>query len=247
MFDVEFTPQQIDRMCERATKFLGAVSQVPAIRSLLHLGGYTAGEHAHGWDLLLRLLGYQQATDPVGSPQEIRQRAATVALDEWDGRGFERARAALDHRFPSQSRYVFDGLCAGTGAEAIGTVRTFLDRVAALRDGTDLARSATRDADREAAELLVVRRITHPAEEQRLRTLIAEATSLPDLPPPAQPDPTLRQQTAHELAAWLRDWRETARVLVVRRDYLIRLGLAERRNGKGAVRPSAEPEATGSV
>lgn len=39
----------------------------------------------------------------------------------------------------------------------------------------------------------------------------------------------MRQKVARELEAWLRDWRETARVLVTRRDYQIRLGLAERR------------------
>jgi hypothetical protein len=46
------------------------------------------------------------------------------------------------------------------------------------------------------------------------------------------PHPNLREQTARALDAWLRDWRETARVLVTRRDYQIRLGLAERRASK---------------
>jgi hypothetical protein len=38
-------------------------------------------------------------------------------------------------------------------------------------------------------------------EERRLRTLIADATSLAELPVIAEPDPTKRQQTAQKLDA----------------------------------------------
>lgn len=77
---------------------------------------------------------------------------------------------------------------------------------------------------------MATRRIIDADEEQRLRALIAEATSLADMPVTAQPDPAQRQKTARALDAWLRDRRETTRVLVTRRDYQIRMGLAERRS-----------------
>jgi hypothetical protein len=243
MTSKQYTSQEIDRLGMRGTKFLGAVSQVPRIRSILHAGGYSDDDHERGWDLTLRLLGYHQRMDAPDSPQVLRQRAATEELDQWDGQALERSRAALEHRYPEQSRYVFEGLSAGSGAEAIATVRTFLDRVAALRDGTDVSRIATRAEDRAAADLLAVRRIVTSAEELRLRTLLGEATSLPDLPRSTQPDSSQRQHTARELDAWLRDWRATARVLVTRRDDLIRLGLAERRTSKGERGPEIiEPE-----
>jgi hypothetical protein len=171
---------------------------------------------------------------------DLGQREATAQLDQWDGANFDRARAALDHRHPDQSAYVFDNLSAKSGAEAIGSVRTFLDRVAALRDGTDSARTSTRDADKAAAALLATRRIVDADEERRLRALIADATSLAELPVIAEPDPTKRQQTARKLDAWLRDWRETARVLITRRDHQIRLGLAERRAPKAEAAASTE-------
>ena len=147
-------------------------------------------------------------------------------------------------------------------------IYTFLDRVAALRDGSDAARANTRTEDRAAAELLAARRGVaaklerdvalaglskrlatvetgapmatsldalryRGPEEARLRGLIAEATSLADMPAPLEPDPSDLDKKASALQGWLRDWRETARVLVTRRDYQIRLGLAERRMTKG--------------
>jgi hypothetical protein len=230
MADNELTQPQIELIAERGTKFLSGASQVPSIRMALSQGGYTEEEHKQGWELLLGLLGYK--TNLQGSPVALRQREATAELDQWDGENFERARAALDHRFPDQSAYVFDNLSAKSGAESIAAVRTFIDRVAALRDGTDAERANTRSDDKAAAELLAARRIVDAAEEQRLRGLIAEATKLADAPTVKEPDPSVRQQTATKLDAWLRDWRETARVLIKRRDHQIRLGLAERRSAK---------------
>jgi hypothetical protein len=232
MSDTELTSIQIERITERATKFIGTVSQVPSIRAILDLGGYSEEEHQRGWSLWLDLLGYRRSPDTTTDVTRIRQREAIAELDQWDGPSFDRTRAALEHRFPAQAAYVFDGLTAKSGVEAVGAVRTFLDRVAALRDGTDAARAATRSEDQAAWQLLVTRRIVDTNEEQRLRGLITEASTLPDMPAPVQPDPSLRQQTARALDAWLRDWRETARVLVTRRDYQIRLGLAERRASK---------------
>jgi hypothetical protein len=237
----ELSQVQIDVLAERAIKFLSAASQVPSIRVLLDRGGYHEEEHKHGWELALSVLGYN-TTIQNGPAKALRQSQATAELDAWDGENFSRARAALDHRFPAQSAYVFDNLSAKTGPEAIGAVRTFLDRVAALRDGSDPARADSRDADKAAAELLAARRIVDQGEEARLRALITEATSLAHKPVVAEPDPSLRQKLAKQLDAWLRDWRETARVLVTRRDYQIRLGLAERRAAKAEVDPAPAPE-----
>jgi hypothetical protein len=49
---------------------------------------------------------------------------------------------------------------------------------------------------------------------------------------PVEAGPDERQQAARRLHDWLADWRETARVVVTRGDYLIRLGLINRRTSK---------------
>jgi hypothetical protein len=225
-----YSETDIELLTERGTKFLSTTSQVPNIRALLHEGGYSEAEHRHGWELLLDVLGYRTNT-AQGSVQELRQRSAMAELDQWDGPAFDRSRAALERRYPDQAAYVFQNLNAKTGAESIGAVATFLNRVASLRDGTDAARASTRAPDKEAADLLAARKIVDATEEQRLRALIDQATSIADMPAPVE-DPNVRQQRAAELDAWLSDWRESARVLVTRRDHQIRLGLAERRASK---------------
>ncbi len=239
MADNELTPAQIDAITERGTKFLSAASQNENIRVMLDRGGYTEEEHKRGWEMLLDLLGYKNTASSASGPP-LRQRQAAAELDAYDGPSFDRARAALDHRFPSQAAYVFEGLTAKTGAESIGAVRTFVDRVASLRDGTDPTRVNTREDDTAAAALLASRHIIDADEERRLRALIAEATSLADMPTLSVPSPSARQQTARTLDAWLRDWRETARVLVTRRDYQIRMGLVTRRSPQAAGGESEE-------
>lgn len=232
MSSTDLGSNQVDRIVERATKFLSAASQVPAIRVRLDQGGYSADEHEAGWQLLLEVLGYRGRSLVAVPAAEIRQREATAELDQWDGPAFERARAALSRSFPAQAAYVFEGLTAAEGAAAIGAVRTFLDRVAALRDGSDPGRTATRDADAQAAALLATRRVVDAAEEARLRGLIAEATRLADPRVFSESEPSSRQRAARALEAWLADWRSTARALITRRDHQIRLGLAERRAPK---------------
>ncbi len=239
MDDKLLTTAQIEATVERGFKFLGTMSQVPSIRALMQRGGYTTEEHARGWELALELVGYKNPIEASGT--QLKQRQAIAELDAYDGPSFDRARAALDRQYPAQSAYVFEGLTAKSGADAVGSVRTFVDRVAALRDGSDPKRSGTRADDAAAAALLGARQIIDASEETRLRGLIADATSLAEMPTPAEPDPTQRQVTARALDAWLRDWRETARVLVTRRDYQIRLGLAERRAPSGtASEPGSE-------
>jgi hypothetical protein len=248
MAEAELSSKDIDRIVARATKFLGALSQNSRIRDLLVAGGYDAEEHERGWQLLLELLGYRPSERFASGPEMTPQAAAEAALDAWDGPAFERSRYPLERAFPAQAQYIFENLAPKTGREAVGAVATFLDRVAALRDGTDPARAATREQDRKAAALLEKRRVINAAEEQRLRTLIADAKRLADAtaPPPPLVDPGRRQLVARELQAFLRDWRETARVLVTRRDYQIQLGLAERRSrrkGADADERRAAPDA----
>jgi len=94
-----------------------------------------------------------------------------------------------------------------------------------------------------AAIALLAERGINAAERQRLRNLIAVAESAPDLSLPdaetvAKSEATnLRNLMA--LRAWYEEWSGIARVVIKRRDYLIRMGLAKRR--VLAVEPLAPP------
>ncbi len=68
-------------------------------------------------------------------------------------------------------------------------MRTFVDRVAELRDGSDAARSSSKETDAAAASLLSALRIIDADEEKRLRALITEAARLADAPRPSRPIP----------------------------------------------------------
>ena len=240
------TEQDIDDDIDQGTKFLRTLSTRSEVRRIMEHNGYRPKEHLLGWSLLLELCGYGAGqAEPEQEP--LPQERAIAELDSWDGPGFQRARPALHRLHPEQEAYVFEALHAATGAAAVGSVNTFLDRVAALRDGTDGRRAGTREADKAAAATLRERNIVTAEIEAHLRKLIEQATELAPSPPPEEePKPEQDehyQGTARKFHAWLIDWGQTARAVINRRQYLIWLGLTEPRRspptGEGA--GAAEP------
>lgn len=237
----ELSQRTVARDIEDGTKFLSTLSKRPPIyRMLRERAGYSSEEHQRGWQLLFDLLGYSESgpDDAAGSASAAAK--AIADLDAWDGPNFSRARAALKRKFPEQGEYIFNGLTAAQGAAAVGTVKTFLDRVVALRDGSDAARSGTRDADREATKLLAERRILDEESEARLRKLLDLATaSTPPSPEKEQDggnDPDAEAQHIENAIAfhdWLVDWRAQAREVISKQQYLYWLGLSGGSGGSG--------------
>jgi hypothetical protein len=227
-----FTRVQIDRMLHRGRKVLHALSRKPEIRRIAAQAGYTQHEHEVGWALWLYLMGYlQPAATPVSTANSAYD-DAVAKLDLWDGPNFERSRAALERLYPDQAAYVFHNLRAGKGVESVGAVNTYLQRVVALREGTDSTRSAARVDDKAAAETLATRNILTAEVETYLRGLLDIATEgqPPEAPPvPVDSDDPEYQAKAAAFDAWLTDWRRTLRNTITRRDYLIQLGLVSRR------------------
>jgi hypothetical protein len=237
----EVSRQVLEETPGRAITLLRALGTSPAIRALLAANGYTPKDHEEGWNLLHKVSGYVPGeAGPVDD--DTKARDAITELDAWDEQGFQRAHAALTRLHPAQDRYIFDGLAPAKGPEAVLRVALFLDRLDALEGGPD--RKATRKADRAALETLETRGITK-AERTRLRALVGVAQSSPRLPiiaSTAASSVEKRTEALRELRAWYNDWASTARAVVTRRDYLIRLGLARR---KRAIRAAASPGVAG--
>ena len=72
-----------------------------------------------------------------------------------------------------------------------------------------------------------------PEVRGHLRELIAVAHTA--APPVFPSDPSVedRHQALLELRAWYKDWSETARAVIRRKDYLVMLGLSKRRVNRG--------------
>ena len=225
----------------RALKFLQGVSTFAPIAILLASKGYSQEDHLEGWNLLHVVTGYKKPPPPMLEVVEVRD--AIAELDAWDEPNFRIIHAALQRRHPDQDELVFRDLTPTTGAGAVLTVKTLLDRLDTLEKGKD--RKETRTADHAALATLEKRGIT-PAERKRVRGLIAIAQRglspealLSDAPlqVAALENQSPKREDLEKLRAWLVEWSETARAVIKRRDYLIRLGLAKRkkqpRNGSG--------------
>ena len=118
-------------------------------------------------------------------------------------------------------------------------MQTFLDRYAALRDGTDPARADSREADK-AAATLESRNIITPTIEQQLRELIDVVKSGNSAGSGATSEESL-QGAAMTFAQWFQDWRTTASVGITRRDFRIMLGISRRRAADANPEPAPQP------
>ncbi|HEU4411791.1 MAG TPA: hypothetical protein VFS43_41505 [Polyangiaceae bacterium] len=209
--------------------FLRAVGTSKAIRALIMARGYTAADHQEGWSLLHKVSGLHELERPEEIDEGVRD--AINELDTWDEDGYRLVRAALTRKHPAQAEFVLSGLAPATGGAAVLSVKNLLDRLDALEKSP--ARKATRAEDRAALETLAKRGIT-PQERARLRALVNAAQTAAELRPDERADDDAAAKAQREsdlvaLRAWYVDWAETARVGVKRRDYLIRLGLGQRR------------------
>ncbi len=223
----------LDEINPRALKFLGALSTNAYIRAILAKRGYTDTHHNNGWSLLLRAAGYRRPTGTVRTAPEASGAIATI--DAWDEPNFRVARAALAVEFPDQLTFIFQDLEPQTGAGAVVSVTTFLDRLDELESGKD--RKATRKVDQAALARLAERGIDE-SERKRFRALLGVALSSPpsdDGAPSVIPDPKGASELRDAKVAlynFFAEWSEIARADIKRRDYLIQLGMANRKVGK---------------
>jgi hypothetical protein len=218
-----YQQQQLESTPERTLPFLRAIAINQLIRYAMSGAGYTDADQAEGWQLLLAATGY--ASQKQSSNADSAARQAITELDDWDESGFRRIHAALNRLHPEQDAFVFSGLEASRGSAAVIGVTKLLDRLDQLEKGSN--------ADKAAIDTLKKRGITADTR-QHLRGLVAVAQAATLAESAVMPQPSDAQQKSLEaLAAWHNDWSETARAIIRRRDHLILMGLAKRRNRKG--------------
>jgi hypothetical protein len=233
--------QVLEETPGRVLSFLQAAGTVPPIAALLATRGYTADEHREGWALLHRVAGYER-TPTADAGKEVS--AAIAELDAWDEPNFRIIEATLDRSHAEQAAFVFHDLAPATGALAVLSVKTLLDRLDVLEDGVD--RAASRKADHAALKRLEKKGYTKE-ERQRLRGLIKTAERVADLSDAPSAIDTARERDLEKLRAWYVEWAETARAVISRRDHLIRLGLAKRKSAKKGKPLPAPSHAPGST
>ncbi|MBN1612086.1 MAG: hypothetical protein JW940_35975 [Polyangiaceae bacterium] len=228
-----YQQQQIEAAPERALLFLRAVATNQRIRYAMASVGYTDAEQAEGWQLLLAASGY--AAPKPSHDADAAARQAIIELDDWDEAGYRRIHAALERLHPEQDTIVFAGLEANRGPSAVLGVAILLDRLDQLEAGSA--------EDRAAIATLQKRGIT-PSVRQHLRGLLSLAQTAKPAETPVVESVPSNQQALEALYAWHRDWSETARAIIRRRDHLILMGLAKRRTRKTDDAASEEPSSS---
>lgn len=233
----------LDEIPFRSLRLFGAISSNPYIRATVNTRGYTETIHEHVWALILKAAGFRQT--PAAQLLKPEAASAIKEIDAWDEPNFRVARATL-LEMPEQLTFVFDGLEPQKGTASVASVSIFLDRLDELQNSKE--RKATRKADLAALEKLAARRIDD-AERKRLRELIAVATGSP-LAEELAADPVKAEkevarkaeQREAKIELWrlFMEWSEIARADIKRRDHLIQLGLAKRKEGKKKEQPEAE-------
>ena len=222
----------------RALQFLRAAATHEGIHGALRAAGYSKAEHDAAWEMLHRVSGYKKPLPGAPSADKEQVRQAILRLDSLNEVTLERIDAPLKRLHPEQHAFVFDGLAAAQGAGSVLTVGRLCDRLDALEGAPE--REATRAADQAALATLAGRGITS-AFRAELRGLVQVASSFSENAPPppvAFPD----EQQLGDLKAlrqWYVDWSQTAKAVVVRRDWLIRLGLAKRKKSARGEQPEA--------
>lgn len=213
-------------------RFLIALNH-PAILGAMKAAGYSNEDHLEGWNLFLNISNAPTAAAPIATVSVAAK--AIAEIKGWNGQGFRRARAVLDHKFPAVSEFIFAGI-DGSELGPVFDLMTFLDRCKDLENGAD--RKATRKTDHAALAALASRGIGD-AELKRLRALTDAARTVSE-PTAAPPSSDERAAAITELYLWLRDWRETARAVIKNRTHLRMLGIGGKK-GKKVAAPVASP------
>jgi hypothetical protein len=226
--------QTVEATTDDALSFLRAVGKYPAVRESLGRAGYSDADTERGWALVRNvMLSPKEAVAVAENPVAT----ATAEVDAWRTTGLAIVHSALTHMHPEQEAFLFEGLDVGNAAESVLTASIFLERCDQLEGGKD--RKAMHKADLAALATLEARGLTK-AERKHLRALVTRietrAAPLPNGPVATTDE---REARVHALRAWIVDWKNVAKIVIKRRDWLLALGVGKRRSRKAAPMPVA--------
>jgi hypothetical protein len=229
-FTARPTRTVLDTVAGRTLTFLIGVNTSIEARTAFMARGYTQEEHQHIWSLLGKLA-------VIPTEEQTLDTKVLIALSElnaWDEPNLPVIESILVRSFPEQAEFVCYKLAPSPiAAQAALTISTLLDRFDQLENGA--ARKSTRKQDHAALERLSDRGYTKEVRKH-LRALL-ETTKTVTVVEPLSTEES--DAIKIELWGFLNEWTTQAKVLIKRRDILLRLGIGKR--NKRAATPANPP------
>lgn len=206
-------------LAARVAKFLYAIATNVSLRGQMQSAGYSRDDHAEGQALLVAACEYQ--TSGYDLAEDAAAKAAEAELVAWASVNIGRYRAAVERLHPEHLT-LFAQLEWHTPAEAVLAVDKLLRRLSELswRPPSMVRR-------------LLERRGLTTSERTRLQGLVGAAQGA-NVPGPGDSSALERGEegsTSPEVLAlycWYADWVATARAVVRRKDWLVRMGVVRR-------------------
>lgn len=205
----------LEALPARVLMFLNAIATRAPIRALLYQAGFRTADHAEGWRLLMAA-GEMRTQEAVGV-EPFRAKSAMAEIHAWVTTNFRRYRAAIERLHPQwaglfpevDARYPTESLLA------MAAMVESLQRGAAERDDALMALLSQRGLDL--------------TELERLARLVADAQSVDGGVCGEEPETDDRTTELVALYRWYRDWAESAKSVVKRKDYRLTLGISAKR------------------
>lgn len=240
--DAQFTDEVLEETPVRAAKLLSGLAANPVARTRMSEAGMTGKEILIGQELLMACLSAPLPPIALAVTADSKaSQSALLEIDEWDGPHFVRLHSILTRGHIPVRDFIFRDLKAETGAKAVTSVATFCSRFRVLQQKTPVSPDVTVEMAQAALVRLGERGYTD-AEISRLEQLVATALGPTQTLPPDDSGAVAqkRREVLTELKLWYDEWADTARTVIKRRDYLIRLGLAYRKKNSSVATDAAD-------
>jgi hypothetical protein len=195
----------------RVLTFLTAIGTRAPIRAAMYQAGYRPEDNDEGWRLLVATGNIR--TRSINIATQNRANAALTEIHTWVSTNFRRFRVALERLHPEQAS-LFPEVDPRYPAESLLALATLIE---ALQRG-----SRSRDA---ALMHTLAQRGLDAAEIARLAQLVNDAQCLDSLLTANDTETDDRTSDLVALYRWYRDWAESAKRFISRKDYWVKLGI----------------------
>ena len=152
-------------------------------------------------------------------------------LKSWYDRQIAWARVLLEQACPEQAAYIFDEVVPDRLPEGfMSELVVILSRVDNLRARVATDEEGSGLEARRALAVLEERGIIGGEQEAHIRALLEQAQN----PAPLSPGEPREEREGRfkRYQAWIRIWREAARLRIKKRSQLLRMGLQQRRKSR---------------